>query len=451
MSPTFEPKHPKAPTTGGGAKQTTPLRPVTSVWLITLAGGTFAQALAQPAAAPYVDSQLTKAGTLLNGWSALAGSAFASEAGLLAGTPPQNLDAIVQPPCPEGAAGVPCKPETAGALTAADEFLKATIPTIMSNPAYGAHGLIVITFATVGNATASSLPAGSSTATLGSEPPAGVLLISPFVAPARGRARRMTRLPPSRACPRFCTDHANNPQSNQPTKETHVVRTTHRRPQSHVVASRDRGSLAALSLAMPAIGSAEETNPNNYSCLGSLSAGKPEVGSEEQQVAYAFHCSGPITGYQLQSQIPVTGVQAAPLISNIPVGHARERHVLLLLGSSRLRRYCVGATVSQYAQYETIAGQFAIATKLCAEPRVDALLTVTYAYLEKGVVTQAISGPFDLGRPTSCPPDAQSGWTRLNPKPVVLAAVGKHKGKGKGHKGRGHGKGHRKKASKKRS
>ncbi len=196
VSPTSSQNSSKAPTTGvGGGKQTTtPLPPVTSVWLITLAGGTFAQALAQPTAAPYIDSQLIKAGTLLSGWSALAGSAFASEAGLLAGTPPQNLDAIVQPPCPEGAAGVPCKPETAGALTAADEFLKATIPTIMSNPAYGAHGLIVITFGTIGNATASSLPAGSSTATLGSEPPAGVLLISPF---ARAGARPSTAYDPT--------------------------------------------------------------------------------------------------------------------------------------------------------------------------------------------------------------------------------------------------------------
>jgi hypothetical protein len=164
------------------------------VWLITLAGATFTQALAQPTAAPYIDSQLVKAGTLLSGWSALAGSGFASEAGLLAGTPPQNLDAIVQPPCPEGVAGVPCKPETAGALSAADEFLKATVPTIMSNPAYGAHGLIVITFGNVGNATASSLPAGSSTATLGSEPPAGVLLISPF---ARAGARPSTAYDPT--------------------------------------------------------------------------------------------------------------------------------------------------------------------------------------------------------------------------------------------------------------
>jgi len=197
MSPTSGQNTSKAPTTsvGGGTKQTaTPLPPVTSVWLITLAGSTFAQVLAQPAAAPYIDSQLVKAGTLLSGWSSLAAGAFASEAGLLAGTPPQNLDAIVQPPCPEGAAGVPCKPETAGALSAADAFLKATVPAIMSNPAYSAHGLIVITFGTIGNATASSLPADSSTATLGSEPPAGVLLISPF---ARAGARPSTAYDPT--------------------------------------------------------------------------------------------------------------------------------------------------------------------------------------------------------------------------------------------------------------
>jgi hypothetical protein len=195
------------------------------------------------------------------------------------------------------------------------------------------------------------------------------------------------------------------------------------------------GSLTALSLAIPAIGHAEETNPNNYSCFGRLAAGKPEVGSDEQQVAYAFHCSGPITGYQLQAQIPVTGVEAAPLVTNIPSGKAVNDTFSC---SSEVPGYadnCVGATISPY---ETISGQFAIGTKLCAEPRVDALLTVTYAYLEKGLPVQAISGPFDLGRPAGCPPDAESGWTRLNPKPVLLASAGKHKGRG--HKGAGKGK-----------
>ncbi len=211
----------------------------------------------------------------------------------------------------------------------------------------------------------------------------------------------------------------------------HPLTTAHRKA---VLLAAIVGCSVGPPLVAPTIAGAEETNPNNYSCFGSLSAGKPEVGSEEQQVAYAFHCSGPITGYQLQSQIPVTGVQAAPLISNIPSGTPVNDTFSC---SSEVPGYadnCVGATVSQY---ETIAGQFAIGSKLCAEPRVDALLTVTYAYLEKGVVTQAISGPFDLGRPAGCPPDAQSGWTRLNPKPVVLAAASKHKskGKGKGKKG----------------
>jgi hypothetical protein len=164
------------------------------VWLITVSGATFAQTLAQPAAAPYIDSQLVPAGTLLSGWSSLAAVALVSEAGLLAGVPRQNLDSIVQPPCPEDAAGAPCKPETAGALSAADEFLKATVPAITTSAAYRAHGLIVVTFATIGNAGASSLPAGSSTATLGSEPPVGVLLISPF---ARAGARVSTAYDPT--------------------------------------------------------------------------------------------------------------------------------------------------------------------------------------------------------------------------------------------------------------
>ena len=65
--------------------------------------------------------------------------------------------------------------------TAASEFLKATIPTITSSAAFRESGLIVVTFASVGLATQTSLPAGSTTATLTSTPPAGVLLISPFV------------------------------------------------------------------------------------------------------------------------------------------------------------------------------------------------------------------------------------------------------------------------------
>ncbi len=157
------------------------LPPIAHVWLIELAGTSFTAAVAQPAAAPYIDTQAIPAGTLLSGWSGLDGGAFANETALLATGGPQVLDTIVQPPCPEGAAGASCAPE-AGELTTADEFLKATVPTITSTAAFRESGLIVVTFASIASATATGLPAGAATATLIAQPPAGVLLISPFAA-----------------------------------------------------------------------------------------------------------------------------------------------------------------------------------------------------------------------------------------------------------------------------
>jgi hypothetical protein len=170
------------------------LPPVTNVWLIELSGSTFANALAQPAAFPYIDGQAIPAGTLLSRWSAVAAGAFASDATLLASRPPQIVDSIVQPPCPEGAAGAHCAPGTPGELTAADEFLKTAVPTITSTPAYREHGLIVVTFGSIVSGSASGLPAGSSNATFPAQPPAGVLLISPF---ASAGARSSTTFNPT--------------------------------------------------------------------------------------------------------------------------------------------------------------------------------------------------------------------------------------------------------------
>jgi hypothetical protein len=166
-------------TTPKSTPKASTLPPVTHVWLIELAGTSFAAATAQPTAAPYIDTQAIPAGTLLSDWSGLDGGAFANETALLASSPPQLLDTIVQPACPEGAAGTSCATE-AGALTAADGFLKATVPTITSTADFRESGLIVVTFASIGNATATGLPAGAATATLTTQPPAGVLLISPF-------------------------------------------------------------------------------------------------------------------------------------------------------------------------------------------------------------------------------------------------------------------------------
>ena len=174
------------------------------------------------------------------------------------------------------------------------------------------------------------------------------------------------------------------------------------------------GSLSLL-LLTPSLSSASESNPNQYACLGHLKAGTPEAGSEEQQVAYGFYCNGPITGYQLEAQIPLTGLAATPLVTSIATGKATTD---VFSCSGEVPGYALNCVGLAKGGYETISGQFAIGSKLCAEPRVDALLTVTYAYLEKNAITQAISGPYDLGRPTGCKPDSLSGFDRLNPKPT---------------------------------
>lgn len=202
----------------------------------------------------------------------------------------------------------------------------------------------------------------------------------------------------------------------------HASRTAHRKATLWLAAIV---GVLALSLASPAMSQAEESNPNNYNCLGSLGAGTPEAGSEEQQVQYTFYCNGPITGYQVQSQIPVTGVSSPPEVTNLEKKLVADTFSC----SGELPGWaanCVGSTV---AGYENVTGQFAIGTKLCAEPRVDALLTVVYAYLEKGKITQAISGPYELGRPKGCKPDFYSKYNRFNPAPLPQKKQTAKKGK----------------------
>ncbi|HUB75376.1 MAG TPA: hypothetical protein VL979_15260 [Solirubrobacteraceae bacterium] len=202
-----------------------------------------------------------------------------------------------------------------------------------------------------------------------------------------------------------------DPSTNETENQLHAFQPAHRKATWWLAAIV--GFLALL-LATPAIGHAEESNPNNYNCLGALAAGEPEEGSEEQQVKYHFYCDGPITGYQLQAQVPLTGIAGQPALTANATGKGLSDTFSCQGEVPGYALNCVGLAKEGY---ETIAGQFAIGTKLCREPRVDPLLTVTYAYLEKGAVTQAIAGPFDLGRPAGCPKDAQSGYDRLNPKP----------------------------------
>jgi len=215
-----------------------------------------------------------------------------------------------------------------------------------------------------------------------------------------------------------------DPSTNERRPPLHLIEPAHRKATWWLAAIV---GFVALLLATPAVGHAEEPNPNNYNCIGKISAGQPEAGNEEQQVQYAFYCNGPITGYQLQSQIPLTGVEGNPILTSNATSKSLSETFSCSGEVPGFAANCVGLAKQGY---ETITGQFSIGTKLCAEPRVDPLLTVTYAYLEKGVVTQAISGPFDLGRPSGCPADAYSGYDRFNPKPATVSHK-KKSGKGK--------------------
>jgi hypothetical protein len=174
------------------------------------------------------------------------------------------------------------------------------------------------------------------------------------------------------------------------------------------------GSIA-LSLAMVASAHAEEGSaegsPNDLNCIGHISGGTPELGSEEQQVRYTFYCNGPITGYQLETNIPVNGFEAAPVVTN----SKNEALSDVFACGGEIPGWADNCEGSAKTGWENITGQFSIETPLCKEPRVDPLLTVTDIYVEKGVATQAISGPFDLGRPLHCPTTSYNGGTRLEP------------------------------------
>jgi hypothetical protein len=169
---------------------------------------------------------------------------------------------------------------------------------------------------------------------------------------------------------------------------------------------------AVLALAVWAPTAGATANANDYDCGGHIEAGQPAPGDTDTQVQYVFACGGPITGYQIQPQISDTSFGTDALVLDNQ-NNAVVTDSFTCNGDFPGYGFnCVGRYTGN--QYANVTGQFAIATPLCAEPRVDPLLTVTYATADsKGVITQYISGPYDLGRPRGCPKSASGGRTRI--------------------------------------
>jgi hypothetical protein len=212
----------KSPAAGSGESKPVRLPPIGHVWLIVLPyGQSFASALAQPSAAPYLAGQLVGQGTLLSGYSSLAAGQLASSATLLSGQEAAAVSTIA-PPCAAAAStpggtpsttgttpsantttpgtttgtssGTPCATAEPAGAQAADTFLREVVPQIVASAGYREGGLIAITFATAGEgapatgapatgapAAGIAYPAGTVSSTLTATGTPGALLLSPFL------------------------------------------------------------------------------------------------------------------------------------------------------------------------------------------------------------------------------------------------------------------------------
>jgi hypothetical protein len=195
--------------------------------------------------------------------------------------------------------------------------------------------------------------------------------------------------------------------------------------QAHGVAHTSQGSTGAT-------GATPSDDPNNYSCYGHIEKGAAESGVTGTQVEYQFSCDGPITGYQIETEPhQIQYFDQAPVVALAGVPSTVDNFSCSAFVPG-IQINCTGQTS---AAFEVITGQFVIAgTNVCTEPRVDPLLTVTFASATATIggtktaptatatVTQYISGPYDLGRPYGCKGDQYGSDTRLgsHPPKVVL-------------------------------
>ena len=156
-----------------------------------------------------------------------------------------------------------------------------------------------------------------------------------------------------------------------------------------------------------------DQNANNTDCRGHVKKGEPSPDDPSAtQVKYVFACSGPITGYQIQPQVPAQSIDTEVFALDRTTKQVVPTDSFSCQGE--IPSYGINCVGVYGGNYELVSGQFSIDPKLCDEPRVDPLLTVVYATKSStGAVTQAIAGPFDLGRPQGCPKSAQNGKWRI--------------------------------------
>ncbi len=184
-----------------------------------------------------------------------------------------------------------------------------------------------------------------------------------------------------------------------------------------------------------ATGAAPSDDPNSYSCAGHIQKGTAEQGVAGSQVESQFSCDGPISGYQIDTEPhQIRYFDQAPVVALKGVPSAVDGFSC----NAFVPGVQVNCTGQAPAPFEVITGQLTIAghDSVCREPRVDPILTVTYATATATLggtraaptatasVTQYISGPYDLGRPWGCRGDRYGANTRRGSAPPKVVLEG---------------------------
>jgi hypothetical protein len=169
---------------------------------------------------------------------------------------------------------------------------------------------------------------------------------------------------------------------------------------------------AAVLLNHSAPTSVADQNPNNTLCKGHVDKGKPDPDDPDSGVVfYTFACSQPITGYSVMPDKPATAFETEVFGTDPATKEVLATDAFSCAGEQP--GWGVNCTGANVGNWHPITSTFTIDGDVCAEPRVDPLLIVTFATVASGKAAQYIAGPFDLGRPRGCPTSARGGKTRI--------------------------------------
>lgn len=155
---------------------------------------------------------------------------------------------------------------------------------------------------------------------------------------------------------------------------------------------------------------------DNITCKGHIEPGDPDPDDATTfGVKYRFACSGPITGYSIATapERRIEGLETEVFVTE------KDGQTVIPTDSfscnGEVPGYGINCVGTYGAYQRVVPGAFYVDRELCAERRLDPLLTVAYASLDsKGKPVQAMAGPFDLGRPYGCKaPTKFSGKTKI--------------------------------------